>query len=103
MTETERQNFLADTGAATRKARLIREAGRVTLTVQREEPPCQYVIVEGSIVDAVTPTPRQVREKIAIRYLGPEAGRSFTDAMNGADSVLFTIRPGRWITQDFSE
>ncbi|GAA4391201.1 pyridoxamine 5'-phosphate oxidase family protein [Tsukamurella soli] len=92
-----------NTGSGSRKARLIRAAGAVTLTVQREELPYQYVTVEGSVVDAVTPTPREAREEIAVRYLGPEAGRAFVDAMDGSDSVLFTVRPDRWITQGFSE
>ncbi|WP_378740512.1 pyridoxamine 5'-phosphate oxidase family protein [Nocardia brasiliensis] len=91
-----------NTGAERRKARLIREAGVVTLTVQREELPYQYVIVEGTVIDATTPSPREVREAIAIRYLGPEDGRAFADRMDGTKSVLFTIRPDRWITQNYS-
>ncbi len=91
-----------NTGAATRKARLIRAAGAVTLTVQREDLPYQYVIVEGTVVDAVTPSPREARVAIATRYLGPEGGPAFADAMDGSTSVLFSVRPDRWITQDFS-
>jgi uncharacterized protein len=91
-----------NTGAGRRKARLIEAAGAVTLTVQREEPPYQYVIVEGTVVDATTPAPREEREAIAVRYLGPEGGRAFADQMDGASSVMFTIRPDRWITQDYS-
>ncbi|MFI6046623.1 TIGR03618 family F420-dependent PPOX class oxidoreductase [Nocardia sp. NPDC051321] len=91
-----------NTGAERRKARLIREAGVVTLTVQREELPYQYVIVEGTVTDAVTPSPQDVREAIAVRYLGPEQGRDFAANMDGTQSVLFTIRPDRWISQDYS-
>lgn len=91
-----------NTGAGRRKARLVREAGAVTVTVQREELPYQYVIVEGTVVEATTPSPRDAREAIAIRYLGPEGGRAFADGMDGSQSVLFTIRPDRWITQDYS-
>ena len=91
-----------NTGAERRKARLIRDAGVVTLAVQREELPYQYVIVEGTVVDAATPSPRDAREAIAIRYLGPEDGRAFADRMDGTASILFTIRPDRWITQDYS-
>jgi PPOX class probable F420-dependent enzyme len=91
-----------NTGAGRRKARLIQEAGVVSLLVQREELPYQYVIVEGTVVDATTPSPRDARVAIATRYLGPEEGRAFADRMDGTDSVLFTIRPDRWITQDYS-
>ena len=95
-------NIRVNTGAASRKSRLIERAGAVTLVVQHEEPPYQYVVVEGTVVDITTPTPVEVREAIAIRYLGEEAGRAFVHSLEGQDSVLFTIRPDRWITADFS-
>jgi PPOX class probable F420-dependent enzyme len=92
-----------NTGASSRKARLIEQAGAVTLVVQREEPPYQYVVVEGTVVDTVCPAPLDVREAIAIRYLGDEGGRAFVAGMGDATSVLFTIRPDRWITADYSD
>lgn len=91
-----------NTGAGKRKAKLIEQAGAVTLVVQREELPYQYVIVEGTVIDAATPAPLEQREAIAIRYLGAEGGRAFAANMDGAASVLFTIRPDRWLTADFS-
>ena len=91
-----------NTGASARKARLIERAGAVTLVVQHEEPPYQYVVVEGTVVNTTTPTPPEVREEIAIRYLGEEGGRAFVRSLDGQDSVLFTVRPDRWLTADFS-
>ncbi|BBX69773.1 pyridoxamine 5'-phosphate oxidase family protein [Mycolicibacterium psychrotolerans] len=91
-----------NTGASSRKARLIRQAGVVTLVVQREEPPYQYVVVEGTVVDTAMPAPLDVREAIAIRYLGDEGGRAFVQGMGDEESVLFTVRPDRWITADYS-
>ena len=91
-----------NTGAGTRKAKLIERAGAVTLVVQREEPPYQYVVVEGTVVETTTPTPTEVREVIAIRYLGEEGGREFVRSIEGQDSVLYTIRPDRWMTADFA-
>jgi PPOX class probable F420-dependent enzyme len=91
-----------NTGASSRKARLIEQAGAVTLVVQHEEPPYQYVVVEGTVVDTTKPTPVDVREEIAIRYLGEEGGRAFVRAMDNDTTVLFTIRPDRWLTADFS-
>lgn len=90
------------TGAASRKARLIERAGAVTLVVQREEPPYQYVVVEGSIVDTTNPAPHDVQEAIAIRYLGEEGGRAFIRSMEGVEEVMFTIRPDRWLSADFT-
>jgi PPOX class probable F420-dependent enzyme len=91
-----------NTGAGARKARLIRAAGVVTLTVQREELPYQYVVVEGTVVDTVQPAPLDAREAIAARYLGAEGGRAFVAGMGDAESVLFIIRPDRWLTADYS-
>jgi uncharacterized protein len=95
-------NIRVNTGAGSRKAKLIERAGVVTLVVQREEPPYQYVVVEGTVVDTVTPAPLDVREAIAIRYLGEEGGRGFVSSMKDSPGVLFTIRPDRWLTADFS-
>jgi hypothetical protein len=75
----------------------------VTLVVQNEEPPYKYVVVEGTVVDTVTPTPLDVREAVAIRYLGEEDGRAFVRSIEDRPTVLFTIRPDRWITADFSD
>ena len=95
-------NIRINTGAGARKAKLIVRAGAVTLVVQREELPYQDVVVEGTVVETTKPTPLEVREAIAIRYLGEDGGREFISSMEGQDSVLFTIRPDRWITADIS-
>jgi PPOX class probable F420-dependent enzyme len=91
-----------NTGASQRKAKLIESAGVVTVVVQREELPYQYVVVEGTVVDTTTPSPADVREAIAVRYLGAEGGREFARQGDGTGSVVFTIRPDRWFSADFS-
>jgi PPOX class probable F420-dependent enzyme len=96
-------NILVNTGASSRKAKLIDRAGAVTLAVQLEEPPYQYVVVEGTVVETTTPTPLEVREAIAIRYLGEEGGRAFVRGMESQGTVLFTIRADRWLSADFSD
>ena len=96
-------NVRVTTGASSRKARLIAKAGVVSLVVQNEELPYQYVAVEGSVVNATTPTPPDVSEAIAVRYLGEEGGKQFVQSMEGHENVLFTIRPDRWLSADFSE
>ncbi len=95
-------NIRIMTGTSSRKAGLIERAGAVTLVVQREEPPYQYVVVEGTVVDSTTPAPADVQESIAIRYLGEEGGRAFVRSMEGVEEVLFTIRPDRWLSADFT-
>jgi hypothetical protein len=73
--------------------------------VQNEQPPYRYVVVEGTVVDTTAPTPREMIEATAARYLGEEGGRAFVDDMAHIhdESVLFTIRPDRWLTADFTE
>jgi PPOX class probable F420-dependent enzyme len=95
-------NIRIGTGASSRKARLIERAGVVTLVVQREEPPYQYVIVEGTVIETTKPAPHDVMEAIAIRYLGEEGGRAFVRSMEGVEEVLFTLRPDRWLSADFT-
>jgi PPOX class probable F420-dependent enzyme len=96
-------NIRITTGASRRKARLIKQNGALTLVVQNEEPPYRYVSVEGSVVDVTEPTPPEVGEEIAVRYLGEEAGRAFAQSLEGEATVLFTIRPDRWFSVDYSE
>jgi uncharacterized protein len=96
-------NIRISTSPSSRKARLIERAGVVSLVVQREELPYQYVVVEGTVVDTTQPTPLEVRDAIAIRYLGEEDGRRFVREYEPPDNVLFTIRPDRWLTADFSD
>ena len=61
------------------------------------------MVVEGTVVENISPAPLEVREAIAIRYLGEEGGRQFVQSMEDQDSVLFTVRPDRWLTADFSD
>ncbi len=83
------------------KARLLRAAGRATLTVQTEVAPYQYVSIEGRAV--VEATPRDTVE-MASRYLGAELGRWYADNNpNTAQSVLVRITPEHWRTMDFAK
>jgi hypothetical protein len=81
------------------KARLLRSAGRATLTVQDEQPPYRYVSVEGPIefVDRVRDVP-----EVAARYLGVELGDWYA-ARNPAtpNTVVVVLTPAHWRTQDF--
>ena len=95
-------NIRINTGSSSRKARLIQQAGAVTLVAQREDLPYQYVVVEGTVIETTTPAPPDVQEAIAIRYLGEEGGRAFLRSMEGVEEVLFTIRPDRWLSADFT-
>lgn len=83
------------------KARLLRAAGRATLTVQTETPPYVYVSVEGPVtVDYL----RRDDMEMATRYLGPEMGAWYAKNNPSTEkSVLMTLTPEHWRTMDFGK
>ena len=83
------------------KARLLRAAGRATMTVQTETAPYQYVSVEGP-VELVPATGDNL--EMATRYLGPELGRWYAEHNPvGPKSVDVQLRPEHWRTFDFGK
>ena len=98
--------FTGTQGRKARKTRLIRRAGVLSLSVQREEFPYRYVTVEGTVVREDRPPSAEQMLAVARRYLPEEAARGFVEAElgnPGSELVLFTVRPDRWLTADFSE
>lgn len=88
-------------GGNTLKARLLRAAGRATMTVQTETAPYKYVSVEGPVVLHAEPGERLA---MATRYLGPEFGQWYFDNNPSTDdSVVVRLTPERWITCDFAK
>ena len=74
--------------------------------MQREVFPYKYVTVEGTVVQADRPPSAEQMLAIARRYLPEEAAQAFVTAElehPGPELVLFTIRPDRWLTADFSD
>ncbi len=83
------------------KAKLLRAAGRATLTVQTEAPPYQYVSVEGPVAIAAE---QRDDLSMATRYLGPDLGRWYADNNpSTAASVVARLTPERWRTADFGK
>ncbi len=83
-----------------RKAQLLRAAGRATVTVQDENPPYRYVSVEGPIEFRAGD-----RDLLgtAVRYLGPEIGAWYAkENPTSPTSVVIRLAPEHWRTQDFS-
>ncbi len=83
------------------KAKLLRSAGRATMTVQTEAPPYKYVMVEGP-VEVVN----EQRDDfvMASRYLGPEFGRWYADTNpSTSESVIARLTPETWLTCDFGK
>src|SRR4051794_28555444 len=88
-------------GGSSRKAELLRTAGRATLTVQTEEPPYKYVAVEGPVTVEQT---RRDDLHMATRYLGEEMGRWYAENNPSTDqSVVVVLTPEHWRTHDFGK
>ncbi|HEY6582354.1 MAG TPA: pyridoxamine 5'-phosphate oxidase family protein [Rubrobacter sp.] len=98
--------FTGTQGRRSRKARLVRDAGVLSLLVQREEFPYGYVTVEGTVVGEDRPPSAEQVLAVVRRYLSEEQAQWFVNAelqQPSQEFVLFTIRPDRWLSFDFSE
>lgn len=83
-----------------RKAELLRAAGRATVVVQQEELPYRYVSVQGP----VEVVPREGDESgLAIRYLGEQLGRAYVEGSNTVDPVIARLTPETWRTFDYGK
>jgi len=84
-----------------RKAALLRAAGRAALTVQSEVAPYQYVSIEGPVV---LESASHDELALASRYLGAELGAWYVEHNpRTAESVTVRLRPERWRTFDFAK
>jgi len=90
---------LTETGS--RKTRLIEEAGRFTLMVERVAPTVRYVSVEGPVTRMVPGTADLLRE-ISERYLPPEKVPAYIEFAKAdfGEQVAIYLRPERWLSAD---
>ncbi|MFI5805149.1 pyridoxamine 5'-phosphate oxidase family protein [Streptomyces sp. NPDC051561] len=89
------------TAPDSRKAELIRAAGRFTMMADRMEPTVRYVSVEGPVVSEEPCSYEQLTEMSA-RYLPAEKLADYVDfswKQEGAPT-LFRMRPQRWVSAD---
>lgn len=90
------------TTEGTLKDRLIRAAGRFSLTAQQEVPPYKYVTAEGDVTFIGHADEAESR-KIAVRYLGEQAGNQFANENHSPSSIVIRMRPTRWLSVDYSQ
>ena len=98
--------FTGTEGRRAHKAALVRRAGVVTLTVQQETYPYRYVSVGGTVVGDDAPPSEEQMLAICRRYLPEEEAQGYARAeLSRPDSqlVVFTVRPDRWVSADYSE
>ncbi len=98
--------FTGTQGSETRKTGLIEKAGKLSISVQKEDLPYKYVTVEGSLERIDRPPAAEDMLAVVSRYLPPRAAQKFVQAeIDRPDNklVLFVIRPDRWLSLDFAE
>ena len=95
------------TGGSSRKAGLLREAGRFSLCVQQETPPYKYVSAEGPVVAIESIQLERDLRPLVYRYLGAEEGDKFIEQLGGESAgtgdVLVRMEPERWLSEDYSK
>ena len=89
------------TGATSKKAQLIRTAGRFTLMIEQSDPTIRYVSVEGPVAREESSTPELLRA-MAARYLPPEKVDGYLEMANREheENVVFYLRPEHWLSAD---
>lgn len=89
------------TGATSKKAQLIRTAGRFTLMIEQSDPTIRYVSVEGPVAREEPSTPELLRA-MAARYLPPEKVDGYLEMGNREheENVVFYLRPEHWLSAD---
>ncbi|GAB09498.1 hypothetical protein GOARA_042_00050 [Gordonia araii NBRC 100433] len=89
------------TGTESRKMRLLRQAGRATILVERLTPTIRYVSVSGPVSRTVEGTKADI-EELAARYLPPEQVGpyvEFATGDHGAQTKVF-LTPKQWVASD---
>jgi hypothetical protein len=89
------------TSPGSRKARLIEQAGRFTLMVERVEPSVRYVSVEGPVT-RTRPRTDELLLEISERYLPPDKVQSYIEFARTqlCDEVAIYLQPERWLSAD---
>jgi hypothetical protein len=95
------------TGRNSRKARLLREAQRISVCIQDPTPPnYKYVSVEGPFSIEAVNFERDVRP-MALRYFGAQGGEDYLKSIGGsagvAHDILVRVHPERWLSVDYSK
>ena len=84
------------------KAQALAEVEFISLCAQNEQPPYQYVSVEGPFrIEALADGEMLA---MAQRYLGDEMGKSYAQgAEQQPGNVVVRLTPQRWLTVDYAK
>ena len=84
---------------------MIERAGRFSLCVQNEQPPYQYVSVEGPVSVIEPADVERDARPLAQRYFGVDGGNDYIAeiASSSEEYIVIRMRPERWLTADYTE
>ena len=92
--------------SASRKAKLLRAAGRASLCVQSDVVPYKYVSIEGPTLLS-DPDFEPDERKMAHRYLGRDLGERYilatAEERARVPNVLVSLKPERWFSVDYGK
>jgi PPOX class probable F420-dependent enzyme len=93
------------TDGDSRKAQLIRRAGRATVCAQTQEMPYRYASVEGPVTAIEDTVTVEQRWELARRYLGHEGADGYIEATRDVTDRMCAIhiRPEHWLTRDYTK
>jgi nitroimidazol reductase NimA-like FMN-containing flavoprotein (pyridoxamine 5'-phosphate oxidase superfamily) len=95
------------TAETSRKGRLLKQAERISLCAQTEQPPYKYVTVEGPITSITSSDLERDERPLAHRYLGAQFGDQYIEATGGTtarvSNVLVKMRLEHWLTVDYAK
>ena len=91
--------FITEPGS--RKGRLLQLGTLLSLCVQTETAPYQYVSVEGEVVAIEPAKVEEHLRPMARRYLGISQGDLYAAGSKDGDSVLVRVRPLHWLSVDY--
>ena len=84
------------------KLRHLRRDPRASVVVYEHEPPYRGLEVRGD-VRLLSEGAADALGSMAVRYLGPEDGRTYAESVEGTDSVLVRLEPAEVRGWDFAD
>ena len=94
--------FIIGIERGSRKHRYLEANPRVTVLVDRREPPYRFVMAQGR-AEVVPSLSEELRFGLAVHYMGEEEGRRYFEETADIDFVTIRLRPLRFIEKDESQ
>jgi PPOX class probable F420-dependent enzyme len=91
--------IIISTGHGSQKHRNIDRNPNVSFVIDRRAPPYFAVMIYGT-AEVGPPLDEEDRLRLAVRYLGEDLGRRYTEMTKGEDSITLQLRPRKVVEFD---